>query len=62
MHGRAARLGGDATTPSGLAVLSTEKTSILKLPLKPPQNATDVITIVTFNRPYTCDPDASLHR
>jgi WhiB family transcriptional regulator, redox-sensing transcriptional regulator len=44
------------------AALSTEKTFRLKLPLKPPQNATDVITIVTFQSPHLCNPDASLYR
>jgi WhiB family transcriptional regulator, redox-sensing transcriptional regulator len=41
---------------------SAEKPFRLKLLLKPPQNATDVITIVMFQSPYTRDPDASLHR
>ena len=31
--------------------LTTEKTFRLKIPLKTPQNATDVITIVTFQTP-----------
>ena len=48
--------------PARLPGLSTEKTFRLKMPLKAPQNATDVITIVTFQTPYACDPDASLHR
>src|SRR5215211_3610349 len=33
-----------------------KKSFRLKLPLKPPQNATDVITIVTFQTPITVRP------
>src|SRR5215204_4915483 len=36
--------------------LSTEKTFRLKLTLKAPQNATDVITIVTFQTPVSVRP------
>src|SRR5215217_6296703 len=39
-----------------LGDLSTEKTFRLKKPLKPPQNATDVITIVMFQTPVTARP------
>jgi WhiB family transcriptional regulator, redox-sensing transcriptional regulator len=39
-----------------------QKTFRLKLILKTPQNATDVITIVMFQPLYARDPDASLHR
>jgi WhiB family transcriptional regulator, redox-sensing transcriptional regulator len=45
-----------------LGDLSPEKTFRLKKPLKQPQNATDVITIVMFQTPISGDPDASLHR
>jgi WhiB family redox-sensing transcriptional regulator len=56
MRGGAARGGGAARSPPGLHVLSTEKTSILKMALKPPQNATDVITTVTFQTPVRVRP------
>jgi hypothetical protein len=61
-RGAAERPGG----ASGLLVASTEKSSILKFPLKPPQNATDVITIPTSQAAEATfkkrTSDASTHR
>src|SRR5919112_3319470 len=47
-----------ATAPAAahLGDLSTEKTFRLKIPLKAPQNATDVITIVMFQTPISVRP------
>ena len=55
------RSAASAPGAARLGDLSTEKIFRLKKPLKQPQNATDVITIVMFHI-TACDPDASLHR